>query len=401
MAGLGCVVRSTLAMPLLASCALALPTSAAGSDTQLGSLVGANSASWFAPGSARTTRGAKPNLSGVFEASLSNGYGVGTVRLKSDQEPGNARVARLDTTWTTEVSGQRDTLRLGDSINQPGTWGRPVRFGGLHYGTDLGGPLAATPWSAPEAVGTLTPRVAPALVRPGFVDRAYAVGFLRSNYGLDGDGYGAAFASATIRFGVSEDVTAELRGSAQRGIGNGGVALQFRLDGLGLVTAAAAASDSEAGTGRLAQTGFEVQRGRFSASVSAAWASAEFRQLQPDDAGIPPRYWSVASATYDTTRYGVFGIGYAALADGDEGRQETVQGTYRVAVGPLSTLAVSVAQTFGPEPDTSLMLTVTLPLDPPTSESRARAGAASSTTMWLVDRPSRPATAASAFSDEG
>jgi outer membrane usher protein len=337
----------------------------------------------------------------VFEASLSNGYGVGTVRLKSDQEPGNARVARLDTTWTAEVSGQRDTLRLGDSINQSGTWGRPVRFGGLHYGTDLGGPLAATPWSAPEAVDTLTPRVAPALVRPGSVDRAYAVGFLRSNYGLDGDRYGAAFASATIRFGVSEDVTAELRGSAQRGIGNGGVALQVQVNGLGLLTAAAAASDSEAGAGRLAQTGFEVQRGRFSAAISAAWASAEFRQLQANDEGIPPRYWSIASATYDADRYGAFGIGYAALAGGDEGLEETLRGTYRVAVGPLSTLAVSVAQTFGPEPDTSLMLTVTLPLDRPTRRSRARAAAASSTTMWLVDRHPQPATAANAFSEEG
>jgi hypothetical protein len=328
----------------------------------------------------------------VFEASLSNGHGVGAIRLKADQEAENPRIARLDTTWTTAVPGQRDTLRLGDSVNQSGIWGRPVRFGGLHYGTDLGSGLTT------DAV-TQLPRPALALVQPGFVDRAYAVGFLRSNYSLEGDRYGEPFASATLRFGVSEDLTTEVRGSAQSGVSNGGIAFLVRLNGLGLITAAAASSNSEAGSGHLAQTGFEYQRGRLSASISSAWASSEFRRLRLDDEDIPPRYWSVASATFDTARYGVFGIGYAAVAD-DEGLWETLQGTYRIAVGPHSTLTVSVSQTFAPELDTSLMLTVTLPLDRVVRTGGARAGVAASTT-WIFERYPQPTPVAHPFSGEG
>jgi outer membrane usher protein len=176
-------------MLLLASCGLSLSTAADGNEFSPRGLGGADSTNSFAPASTpSTTRDARLPQSGVLEARLADGYGVGAIRLRVGQEPGNPRVTRLDTTWSAAVPGQRDTLRLGDSIDQPGTWGRQVRFAGLHFGTDLGSHLAAAPPEVPEAANAMyAPRAAPALLQPGLVDRAFAAGFLRRNYGLDGD----------------------------------------------------------------------------------------------------------------------------------------------------------------------------------------------------------------------
>jgi len=259
-----------------------------------------------------------------------------------------------------------------------------MRFGGLQYGTDLGnGAFAAPPaWRSAHLIAARAdwPHALPgmadggpavmqpsrsafALTPPGMVDRACAVGFLRSNYGLEGDRYGPPFASGTLRRGISENITTELRGGAQEGVGNGGIALVVRLKGLGTLSAATAASRGDAGAGRLTQTGFEYRRARFSASIQSQWASSGFRHLGIADEGAPPRYWSVARATYDAARHGVFGLGYAALARYNETLSETAEATYRVGLGRVSTLTLSVSRTFAAEPDTSLMLVLTFPLD--------------------------------------
>jgi outer membrane usher protein FimD/PapC len=296
----------------------------------------------------------------VFQANLANRYGVAGIRLRATEDAGDPRITRLDTAWTAALPGQREALRLGDSVDQAGAWGHPLRFGGLQYGTDLDRGAA---FAAPQEVMQPS-RTAFALTPPGTVDHTCAIGFLRSNYGLDGDRYGPAFASATLRAGISENLTTEFRGGAQEGVGNGGVALVARVSGLGTLSAATAASRGDSGSGRLAQTGFEYRHAGLSASIQAQWASSEFRQLGVAAEGVPPRYWSVARAAYDAARHGVFGMGYAALARYDETLTEAAEATYRVAFGRASTLTLSLSRTFEPEPDTSLMLVLSFPLDP-------------------------------------
>lgn len=395
MATLGRRYRDRLAMPLLAACcALAFGANDADAETLPRAPGRAESMAWFSAPALPDT----PPRSGVFRATLANRYGVAAISLKASEDAANPRIARLDTAWTAAVPGGRDMLRLGDSLDQAGNWGRPVRFGGFQYGADAGNGsafvappawrgvhLIAAPGNSPHALpGTadgapaLTPpsRTALALTPPGKVDRAYAVGFLRSNYGLEGDRYGPPFASATLRRGMSDDVTTELRGGAQDGIGNGGIAFVVRLKGLGILSAATAASCGDAGTGRLAQTGFEYHHAGLSASIRSQWASSEFRHLGVADESVPPRYWSVAHATYDAARHGVFGLGYAALARYNEALSEAAAATYRVAVGRASSLTLSVSRTFAPEPATSLMLALTFPLDRSASRATpAKAGA--------------------------
>jgi outer membrane usher protein len=405
------VYRAALAMPLLALCA---PWSvAAGGETLPRDLTRAHSATWFALHSPAGAPRGSQLVSGVYQTSLSSSYGVGVVSLSARQDAGNPRVTRLDTTWTTAIPGQRDTLRLGDSINQPGIWGREVRFGGLHYGTNLATqPVSVAPLSWPSGASRLigvgrnlpytlsgipqagpallppTSFAAPALMRPGLADRAYAVGFLRSNYGLDGDRYGPLFASATLRRGISDDVTTELRGSAQQGAENGGIAFLARLKGLGVLSAATAASRGDAGFGTLARTGFEHRRGSFGASIQSQWTSPGFRQLGVGEESMPARYWSAARATYDSARHGAFGLGYAVLAQRNQALSESLQGTCRIAVGKATTLTLEFSRTVAPERDTSLMLVFTLPLDLVRTVN-AKAGAASGFRMF--DRTPTPA----------
>ncbi len=395
-------------MPLLASsCVLALcTTTAAGGEVLPREFRRADATHWSASReSALSPVGLKAS-SGVFHASLPAPYGVAAFSLKANETAGAPRIARLDTTWTAALPGQRDTLRLGDSLTDAGTSGRPVRFGGLHYGTNLGAGtgfvaqpawpaarshLIAAPGRAPYTLPSIpdgeppvvhTLRAAPTLLRPGLVDRTFAAGRLRSNYGLEDDRYGPVFASTAFRRGISDGITAELHGAVQRRAGNGGIAFLVRPSGLGLLTVATAASRSDAGIGGLAQTGFEYRRAGFSTSISAQWSSAEFRRLGAGVESVAPRYSTVASATYDATRHCALAVAYGTLAHYNEALRKTVEGTYRVALGRASTLTFGASRAFGPEPAMTLMLTFTVPLDavPITSKAGGWKG------TWTFDR---------------
>jgi outer membrane usher protein len=375
-------------MPLLATCcAVTLWATAAGAETPPRNGGRTDAPLWFASSASPEKPHASRPVSGVLRTSLASRYGVALFSLRASEEGGNARIGRLDTAWATTLPGQRDKLRLGDSVDPAESWGAPTRFAGLHYGTTVGTlharstvqewlavrtrlvaaqrsfrhDLRVTPYSAP-ASGEL-PSAPFGLTQPGRVDRGFAVGVLRANYGLDDDRYGPAFASATLRRGLSEDITTELRGSVQRGAGHGGFALRARAHGLGTLSAAAAASRSEAGLGRLVQVGFQVREAGFTASIRSQWVSAQFRQLGMGDARVPPQHWSTARATYDSARHGALRVGYDVLAHNGEALTRIVHGSYRVAVGRFSALSLSVTRILDPEPDTSLMLAITLPLD--------------------------------------
>ncbi len=48
-----------------------------------------------------------------------------------------ATSARLDTTWARDFPEHLASLRVGDSINATGAWGRAARFAGVQYGTNF------------------------------------------------------------------------------------------------------------------------------------------------------------------------------------------------------------------------------------------------------------------------
>jgi outer membrane usher protein len=76
-------------------------------------------------------------LAGVVELGAFNWFDVGTISFLSQRSNTISGTVRLDATWTIDMPKQMRTLRLGDSINQPGAWGRALRFGGIQYGTNF------------------------------------------------------------------------------------------------------------------------------------------------------------------------------------------------------------------------------------------------------------------------
>jgi outer membrane usher protein len=374
------------AIPLVSlSFALALCPGIANGDLSARESGSERSAAWFVPNVAFDSVEQIRSTFGVFQASFFSRHGTGIIRLMASGVTGDAKITRLETSWATELS-EHETLRLGDAVNRAGAWGQALRFGGLQLGTNLGGEAvpATTPswrvgpmnYDATDAVQFLSsdvpdgdPAVAQMkrqsfdLMGRGAVDRSLAIGFLRTHFGLDEDGYGPLFASALVRRGVSEDLTAELRSNVQRGVGNCGFAAGLRLPGLGVFTVATAASESRAGIGTLAQTGFEYRLASFVASIRSQWATAEFHHLGLPGESIPPRRWSVARARYDAKRYGAVEMAYATLASYDEPLNSAVEADYRVVVGKSSTLTLRASRTFASDPSVSIMLGMTLTLE--------------------------------------
>jgi outer membrane usher protein len=375
------------AMPLaVLSLVLALSSAAANCELLPPQSGSERPATWFAPHATSDTIQQFRPASGVFQASLLSMHGIGTIRLMSNQSAGEAKVTRLETAWSMDLPGRPERLRLGDSVNRMGAWGRPFRFGGLQFGTNLAGDSALItppswrirgmtygPAPAPQILPPGVPYSDPAtsqmfrasfdILGPGVVDHTVAIGFLRPNFALEADRYGPLFASASSRRGVSEHLTAELRGGAQQGLGNCGIAAHVRLPGLGILTGATAISESEGGVGMLAQTGFEYRRANLTASIRSQWSTAEFHPLGPAEESVPPRHWSVARARFDGTRFGVVEMAYVTLARDDDASNRTLEANYRVVVGKASAITVHASRTFEPEPNVSLMLAMTLPLE--------------------------------------
>jgi outer membrane usher protein len=182
---------------------------------------------------------------------------------------GTHTFVRLETTLTHDFPDSLETLRLGDTISVPGSWGEAVRFAGLQWGSNYGirpdlitTPLLAASGTAVvpstvevfvngKAVGTSDVPAGPFVVnqvpalngagevnivvknvlgqeqivsmpfysaavmlQPGLSLYDIDVGALRENFGLDSDDYGTAVASATWRRGLTSTLTGEIHAEA-------------------------------------------------------------------------------------------------------------------------------------------------------------------------------------------
>jgi outer membrane usher protein len=71
------------------------------------------------------------------EAGLFAPMGVLTSTAVAARVGGEHRAARLETTFTRDNPAAMRTLRLGDGVSVPGSWGRAARFAGLQWGTNF------------------------------------------------------------------------------------------------------------------------------------------------------------------------------------------------------------------------------------------------------------------------
>ncbi|HLS56955.1 MAG TPA: fimbria/pilus outer membrane usher protein [Zeimonas sp.] len=360
--------------------------------------------------------------SGLFEAGVfgPQGTGIASFALNAPTAGGEGRDAvRLDTAWRRDDPGSLRTAVVGDTISRPGFYGRPMRIGGLQYGTNFGlqPGFVTTPMLALKGTATLPSTVdvfvnnqrvgsqavepgpfeitnvptvsgsgsiqlvvrdtfgqqqvitqsfygSPVLLGAGLDDFAFSVGAQRRNYGIESFDYDGIQASALWRRGLSDAVTVEGRVEADKAVRSAGGAADFRVGRLGIASAGLAASDGDDGSGVLGVFGFAHQGRTFSAGVRAAVASDRFRQVGDDELIATPTRNVAAHAAVNLGRHGSLGAAWVSQRFADPTRPAVDTGvlTWSTSLGALGALTLSVSRVNSPVRSTTVFAAVSIPL---------------------------------------
>ena len=305
---------------------------------------------------------------GRFELGMSNQYGMGQVSLLARDVSRAKELTRLETTWTVDRPDEMVSWRIGDAINRGGSVGRPIRFGGIQFGTNFATQpefvafpqfslrgSAALPSTVDlyiNNVRTFSQQVTPgpfsinnlpvltgsgearlvvrdmfgreqfitqpyyasrSLLKKGLADYSYESGFERFNYGFTSDDYRDWFASGTHRFGLSDQLTVEGHAELKTKQATGSLSAVFLIPRTGVLDATVALSNSSQyaqGAGQLGALGFERQTSNWSYGVHTQLASKGFRQLGlPDFISAPARLNTVFMA-WHKANFGSLSMNY-------------------------------------------------------------------------------------------
>ncbi len=185
-----------------------------------------------------------------------------------------------------------------------------------------------------------------ALLRKGLHEYSYNAGFLRENFGVQSNRYGAFAFSAFHNYGVSDAVTAGFRAEGGDGMANLGPQATVLVDEAGVVTASLSGSyDRDRGGGVAGLLSYAYQDNTTSARVFARGFSKGYAVLATSDATQRPRYDAGAGAGYGTPRLGSISIDLAASAThGGPGRRSAAL-TYSRRIAERVTLFASYRKT--------------------------------------------------------
>ena len=287
------------------------------------------------------TRGSGSSASqGLFDFGLFRGEGL----LTSSFTAAATHSARLMSTYQTDRIAALKTLRLGDSYNNTGAWGRGILFGGIQYGSNFAIRPDFVTLSMPSVSGTAwlpstvdvyvnnvlrtSQRVnagpfsiqnlpvftgageaqivvkdmlgreqlitqaffaSPELLREGLVEDAYELGWLRQNYGLTSYDYREPFAAATYRKGLSKRLTGEARVELQKNLAvvGGSVAVTLPRISSEIESSTAVSSMRGLTPGVMSRVSYSYLGQRWSANALMQLNSLSFRQLGSNLASLP------------------------------------------------------------------------------------------------------------------
>lgn len=291
------------------------------------------------------------SLTGAFEAGAFTRYGVGASGFVARAGGGDTRLTRLDTVWTIDRPESLTSIRIGDAVSVGGTGTSPLRFGGVQYGRNFAtrpgfltmplpvldgsaavpsvvdvyvnnvlqgsqqvrpGPFELTNVPVQSGGGTVRLVVRDVLgrqivqeqsyyastnlLRRGLHDFSYELGFVRSGYGIRSNDYGAAIASTSHRYGLTDSLTIEGHAQASRDTQAAGAGIVFSVFELGMASGSATVSRSERGTGALVAGSFERRSTGLSFGLRGEYASANFAFIGMGDANRPARISAQAFA---------------------------------------------------------------------------------------------------------
>ena len=303
---------------------------------------------------------------------------------------------RLDTYFQKDFVDSLTRLKLGDAVTNPGTWGRPVRFGGVQWGTDfslsprfISSPLldfrgqaslpstvdlyvnnglvrryeiAPGPFSIaqiPVVSGNGEARLVvrdslgrdviinqpfftvPVQLRSGLSQYSLELGALHRNFAVASNDYGSPFVSGTYRYGVSDSLTIEGRAEsllrADAGVGKlsvAGLSAVWPFAKGHFIVPTAVASQSDWGAGYQAAIQYGYSGTQIFYGLRAEKSTAGFRQIGFATGELPQEH------RYSINAGVRLGRGSLALAVTD-----SLPRPYTIQSGPATGLIVGGVRT--------------------------------------------------------
>ena len=363
---------------------------------------------------------------GAFEAGFFSKYGVFTSSLLAPQLGSPRDWVRLDSTFAVDYPEKLTSLRLGDTLSRPGTWGRPIRLGGLQYGTNFNvqpgfirqpvleaagsatvpstvdlfvnnalarrtavppGPFSITNIPAINGAGEVRLVVTDLLGRQqiitqpyygsiqllkrGLEDFSYEAGLTRRDFALESDHYGPPMGAATYRRGFTDVFTGELHAETSAGVRTVGPTGVFRAGNLGLVSGSYAVGHSDQGFGHLVGAGIEHTESKYNFSAIGQWGTRAFRQvgMQPDE--LPRNRQTILTAGYNLGALGAVSATRVVQDQRGQPFAEVVTLSYNVPIGRFANFSVNVQRIPGDNGSTGIHAALVVPLGELTSASIA------------------------------
>lgn len=346
--------------------------------------------------------------------------GLLTNTIISRSTLGRTRTIRLDSTMAHDFAERLETLSLGDSVSDPGSWGNAVRFAGIRWARNFGirPDLVTTPLLTgsgnavvPSTVDVFlnNQRVSTTPIPPGpfVIDnlptvsgsgdirlvvrdalgreqvltqsfysgasllaeglQQYSVdlGWIREDYAVKSFHYGRPIGAATYRRGLTDAVTVEGHAEVLAGEARAvGVNLMAGTGRFGTLTATLAGGGDASGRGVLSGVGYEHHAREASLVLNTLYASSGFRRVG-DTALVEARYKqrTVAQASVNLGRAGMLSVADVVQSFRAQPRQSTVSLTHGVSFGAFGSLGLTVSRTTGSRHSSALFLNWTLGLN--------------------------------------
>lgn len=362
--------------------------------------------------------------SGQFEIGYFNRHGVGIGNVLADHLGSHTHLIRLDSTWTVDFPEKLQTLRIGDAVNAPGSWGRSVYFGGIQFGTNFGtrpsfvsfpqqsvagqavlpstvevfidnslvssqnvppGPFSISKLPVITGAGEVELVVRDLqgreqvvsqpfyggqdLLRKGLEDFSYELGVVRENFGIRSNDYGPWLGTGTYRRGLSDNFTGEVHAEAMKDqvtLGAGGDALIPRF---GMINAYAAASQLNGVRGTSLLLGASRQARPWSFGARSQWASRNFAQVGLPAPQIAPAQTGSLNLSYSSNVLGTLGIAYVGQRYRDQADMRIATLGYSISLGALGSLSITALRNLTGDQSTTVFALLSIPLGESTSLS--------------------------------
>ncbi|MCC2601944.1 fimbria/pilus outer membrane usher protein [Sphingopyxis yananensis] len=188
------------------------------------------------------------------------------------------------------------------------------------------------------------------LLASGLTDFAISAGFFRQDYARKNFSYGDFAASASLRHGISDNMTGELRAETSDNFWLIGGGLQSRLATLGVLSASGSYSQHRGQNGHALTIGYDYQAGRFSMALRHMRQSRFFVDLGKLDLLNEPsaRRHSLASVNLSMGRYGSMGLNYVEYQQQGQDSNRYANLHWSVPVGSRWQIYAQAGRDFSP-----------------------------------------------------